>query len=204
VRNRSVVHKIATPCHEKRTQTEPPPLDSIVAPIIDFVKSHQNWAAPVVFLLAFFESLAFLSLLVPATAILLGISALVGAAGIPFWPLWLAGGIGGVLGYSISYQLGAHFGEAAFRFWPFRNHPQLVIRSRHFFEKYGVAAVFIGHFIGPVRAVIPVVAGVYGVKRVPFEIANVLAAFIWISTVLAPGFMAGGSDFAAKWLMLGR
>jgi membrane protein DedA with SNARE-associated domain len=167
-------------------------VDGIVSPIVEFVRNNQAWAAPVVFLLAFLESLAFLSLLVPATAILLGISALVGAAGVGFWPMWLAGGLGGVIGYSISYQIGAYFGEDAFRIWPFRNYPELISRSKGFFEKWGAWAVFIGHFIGPVRAFIPVVAGAYRINRLYFEIANIVAAFLWITTVLAPGFLGAG------------
>ena len=38
--------------------------------IIDFVQMHEAWAAPIVFALAFGESLAFLSLLIPAWAAL--------------------------------------------------------------------------------------------------------------------------------------
>lgn len=167
-------------------------MDAFISSIVEFVRVHQAWAAPIVFVLAFLESLAFLSLLVPATAILLAISALVGAAGVSFWPMWVAGGIGGVLGYSISYQIGDHLGERAFNIWPFRNSPDLVARSQSFFQKWGVWAVFIGHFIGPVRAFIPVVAGIYRINRVQFEIANVTAAFIWITSVLAPGFMGAG------------
>lgn len=179
-------------------------LSGFFAPIVEFVRLNQSWAVPVVFLLAFFESLAFLSLLIPATAILVSISALIGAAGIGFWPLWLAGGIGGALGYSISYAVGAYFGERAFTIWPFRQRPELVVSSRNFFARYGVMAVFIGHFFGPVRAIIPVVAGVYAVPRAKFELANVAAAFIWITTVLAPGFIAGGSDIAGKMLNIAK
>ena len=40
--------------------------EEYVQPIVDFVRTHQAWAAPVVFALAFVESLAFVSLLVPA------------------------------------------------------------------------------------------------------------------------------------------
>jgi hypothetical protein len=35
--------------------------------IIMFVQSHSPWAAPIVFVLAFCESFAFVSLIVPAT-----------------------------------------------------------------------------------------------------------------------------------------
>ena len=36
--------------------------------VADFVREHQVWAAPVVLVLAFGESLAFISLLIPAWA----------------------------------------------------------------------------------------------------------------------------------------
>ncbi|MGB8187240.1 MAG: DedA family protein, partial [Pseudolabrys sp.] len=41
-------------------------LQAIVQQTVDFVRNNQVWAAPVVFALAFGESLAFISLLIPA------------------------------------------------------------------------------------------------------------------------------------------
>ena len=40
--------------------------EDYVQPIVDFARAHEAWAAPIVFALAFMESLAFISLLVPA------------------------------------------------------------------------------------------------------------------------------------------
>ncbi|MCA3266751.1 MAG: DedA family protein, partial [Azospirillum sp.] len=54
--------------------------------VVAFVEANRVWAAPIVFVLAFGESLAFLSLLFPATVMLVGIGALIGAADLPFWP----------------------------------------------------------------------------------------------------------------------
>ena len=48
------------------------------ATVLEFVRTHKEFAAPLVFLLAFGESLAFLSLLFPATVLLLGVGALIG------------------------------------------------------------------------------------------------------------------------------
>jgi membrane protein DedA with SNARE-associated domain len=56
---------------------------------IEFLQSHAGWAAPVVFALAFCESFAFVSLIVRATVILVGVGGLIGASGIEFWPVWL-------------------------------------------------------------------------------------------------------------------
>ena len=65
---------------------------------LEFIRANQAWAAPVVFLLAFGESLAVISVLLPATAILFGLSGLLGASGIAFWPCWAAAALGAILG----------------------------------------------------------------------------------------------------------
>ena len=73
-------------------------LPDFAVPVIEFIRAHEAWAVPIVFVLAFGESLAFIALLLPATVILWGIGALVGASGISFWPLWLAAAFGAALG----------------------------------------------------------------------------------------------------------
>ncbi len=175
---------------------------SITHSVVDYVAAHQEYAAPIVFTLAFLESLAFLSLLVPSTAMLLGISALLGAAGVNIWPIWLAGGTGAAIGYSISYWLGYHFKDQIFASRLAKNQAASIERAKAFFEKYGVLGVFLGHFVGPIRAVIPVVAGAFGVKHIPFEIANVASSFLWISIVLSPGYVAGSSDTVLRMMGL--
>ncbi|HRD75212.1 MAG TPA: hypothetical protein PK264_04640, partial [Hyphomicrobiaceae bacterium] len=63
-------------------------LDDVAKIVVAFVKEHRNLAAPIVFALAFGESLAFLSLIIPATIILVAISGLLGAGGYTIWNLW--------------------------------------------------------------------------------------------------------------------
>src|SRR6185437_5272916 len=48
-----------------------PKMDYLVRSTIAFVHDHQAWGVPIVFILAFCESFAFVSLVVPATGILL-------------------------------------------------------------------------------------------------------------------------------------
>ncbi len=165
-------------------------------PVIAFVKAHKEWAAPIVFLLAFGESLAFFSLLLPATVILVAISGFMGASGINFWPVWIAGGIGGTLGYAISYWIGYYFKDSISKWWPFSTRPELLPQGEAFFHKWGALGVFFGHFFGPVRAVIPVVAGMFAMPQIKFQIANVASAFLWAGGVLAPGTF--GFDYVSK------
>ena len=73
-------------------------LHTIAQHVTEFVRDHGEWAAPIVFVLAFAESLAFISLLVPAWAALVGIGALISSGGINFWPVWIAASVGAALG----------------------------------------------------------------------------------------------------------
>lgn len=155
--------------------------------IVEFVRANQMWAVPIVFLLAFGESLAFVSLFLPSSVILFGIGGLLGASGISFWPVWIAGGVGGTLGFALSYWIGLYFKDDVHRWWPFRTRPELLPRGQQFFDRYGALGVFAGHFFGPVRAVIPVVAGMCAMRQIPFQIANVSSAFLWSAGVLGPG-----------------
>ena len=81
--------------------------------IVEFVRLHQAWAAPIVFALAFGESLAFISLLIPAWAALVGIGALITSGGLSFWPIWIAGSLGAALGDWLSYWIGQKIGPAS-------------------------------------------------------------------------------------------
>ena len=172
---------------------------TFIDPVIDFVKNNQEWALPIVFLLAFGESLAFISLILPATVILASIAGLLGGAQVDkvmaFW-VWFAAGLGGALGYAVSYWIGWWFRDDIEKVWPLRNHPDAVARTRAFFKKWGALAVFFGHFFGPVRAVIPVVAGSLGLRHLTFQIANITSSFLWALGVLILPL------YGIKWLSL--
>jgi len=140
-----------------------------------------------VFALAFGESLAFVSLLLPATAILFGLGGLIGASGIGFWPIWFAAALGAILGDTVSYWLGYHYHHAIARMWPLSRNPELLPKGEVFFRKWGTAGVFLGRFFGPLRSAVPLVAGICEMPRGRFQFANVTSALVWATGILAPG-----------------
>lgn len=142
------------------------------------------------FVLAFGESLAVISLLLPATAILFGLSGLLGASGIPFWPCWVAAAAGAILGDWLSYWVGFHFKDRLAHLWPLTRAPDLLPRGERFFARWGVAGVFLGRFFGPLRAAVPLAAGSCAMPQLPFQLANVASALVWATGILSPGFLA--------------
>jgi membrane protein DedA with SNARE-associated domain len=155
--------------------------------VIDFVREHQAWAAPIVFALAFAESLAFISLLIPAWAALVGIGALIGASGIPFWPVCLAGALGAALGDWLSYWIGYKFEHQIAHMWPLSKYPQLLPRGHAFMVKWGALGIFIGRFFGPLRAAVPLVAGILEMPYWTFQFANFTSALVWAYVLLKFG-----------------
>ena len=45
----------------------------------------------------------------------------------------------------------------------------------------------IGGSDGPARALVPLFAGILGLARLPFQLANVASALVWAFVLLAPG-----------------
>src|SRR6516162_3070287 len=166
-----------------------PRLTDLTQSVIGFIQDHPAWAAPIVFLLAFCESFAFISLIVPATGILLVIGGLVAAARLDFGPIWLAASLGALVGDWLAYVLAFRFKEQILAVWPFYRYPALVARGVRFFERWGMIAVFVGRFFGPFRAIVPIAAGMHAMPWLEFQIANLASALLWGAGILAPGFV---------------
>jgi membrane protein DedA with SNARE-associated domain len=164
-------------------------MEDVARSLAEFVRAHEAWAAPVVFVLAFAESLAFISLLVPAWGALVAIGALIVAGGLNFWPIWLAGAFGAAMGDWLSYAIGRQFHDRIGTWWPMRNYPDMLPRAEVFMRKWGVIGIFIARFSGPLRATAPLVAGVTQMPILPFQLANVSSALLWSAVLLAPGML---------------
>ena len=153
-------------------------MEDLARTTIVFIEQRQAWAVPIVFALAFCESFAFISLLVPATGILLGIGGLIAAAHIGFWPMWLVAVLGAFVGDWLAYWLALHFKDRVLQIRLVATRPDLVARCVAFSKRWGIIAVFVGRFFGPFRAVVPLIAGVNAMPWWHFQIANVASAAV--------------------------
>lgn len=165
-------------------------MEELIPNVTAFLSQHGVWAGPIVGALAFGESLAVVGLFMSATALMIAIGGLIGSGMIEPLPvmLWAAGGA--ILGDWVSYSVGRWIGPSIYRRWPLNRNRQMVARARLFFRRYGFVAIFVGRFLGPIRATIPLVAGVMEMDRRRFQIANVTSALLWVPVMFAPGYFA--------------
>src|SRR3712207_1289920 len=123
-------------------------------------------------------------LLVPSTALLLGIGALVRVIGLEFWPIWLGAAVGVILGDWLSYAIGFRFKHAVSRVWLLSSREHLSNRSEQLFARWGAWGVLRGRFIGPLRAVVPLTAGIFARPMLLFQTATIASAFVWAFIML--------------------
>jgi membrane protein DedA with SNARE-associated domain len=166
-------------------------MDDLVHPLLAFVAAHAGWAIVIMFVTSFGESFAFLSLLFPGTTLLIAAGTLMADGTLPYWPVVIGAILGAVLGDTVSYGIGRRYGSALGRVWPFSRDPEMLPRGMRFFERHGGKSVFIGRFFGPLRAVIPLAAGVLQMPNGWFWFANVASAFVWAPMLLFVGDAVG-------------
>ena len=114
--------------------------------ILQWLRTHEIWIAPVVFLLSFLESFSFVSLIVPATFILLGVGALIGAAGIGFVFTYAGAAAGAFAGDWVAFELAVWLGPRLAETWPISRNPALLERASEWFRRWGWRPCFSADF----------------------------------------------------------
>lgn len=170
--------------------TESADLENLLAGLAGFIAEHRFWAGPIVGLVVFGESMALIGMFFPATPIMFAIGGMMGAGtadpeSVLAWAI-----AGAIIGDWVSYSLGRYIGPSIYYRAPFNRHRQAFARARLFFRRYGFASIFVGRFLGPVRATVPLVSGVVRMKRRTFHIANISSALVWVPASFAPGYLA--------------
>lgn len=145
------------------------------------------------FAAAALEALAVVGTFIPGSTVVFAGGALVGLGVLDPWLAAAAAIAGAVLGDGVSYWLGLRHHERISLMWPLRSHPEILARGREYFAKRGGRSVFLGRFLPPVRAIVPVVAGMSDMPAGRFFSMNALSAVAWAAAHLVPGVLFGAS-----------
>lgn len=166
-------------------------MQDLIPALTQWLSANPGWVAAAVFLTSLLESLAMAGLLVPGVAILFAVALLAGKAGIPASEILVWGAAGAILGDGASFWLGRRLRGRLHGVWPFRRYPEMIRRAERMFVRHGGKSVVIGRFVGPVRPVIPMVAGAFNMPARRFGVVNVASALAWAPAYLLPGYAVG-------------
>ena len=157
----------------------------------DFIRENAAWAGPILGLITFGESMVLIGAFFPATALMLVAGGLAAAGVVNPFELMAWCVAGATLGDAVSYWLGRKLGPTAWRSPWLKGQRRIAARARLFFRQWGVASIYLCRFMGPVRAFVPLIAGITSMPHLKFQLANLGSALIWVPVMLAPGYLAG-------------
>lgn len=167
---------------------EMPDLEQVLT---DLGEALGTWTYLLVALLCFLESGAGIGLLVPGeTAIIVG-GVVAGQGQIDIVLLIAIAWVTAVAGDLTSFFIGRKLGRA----FLVKHGPRVKIDERRieqveaFYDKHGGKAVFLGRFVGLVRAVSPFIAGSSGMRTRRFLPYDVLAAGIMVTAFSLLGYL---------------
>ncbi len=156
------------------------------------ISMSSLWVYALLFAITAGESSAFLGLVIPGEAAVLGAGALAARGELALVPAIAVVVVGAVVGDTIGYSVGKRFGGSPqsgplARVWSC----QRMVRVRTFLDKHGRNTVFLARFVGFFRALVPFAAGAVRMPYRPFLAYNVAGALTWgIGTVLI-GYWTG-------------
>lgn len=175
-----------------------------------FITQSAMYSLVAIALVAFFESLALVGLILPGTVMMAALGALIGSGEVNFWHAWLAGIVGCLLGDWISFWLGWRFKKPLHRWSFLKKHKALLDKTEHALHEHSLFTILVGRFVGPTRPLVPMVAGMLDLPIRKFLPPNIIGCLLWPPFYFLPGILAGAAiDIPAdmqssnfKWLLL--
>ena len=165
-----------------------------IKPWLLWLHTHPHLAIFAIFLISLAESIAVLGLLIPGSVVMTAVGILVGSGVFSFTTVTLVASAGAVTGDIFSFWLGYHYHEKVRVMWPFRRYPQMLQKGEIFFQKHGGKGIFLGRFIGPIRPILPLIAGMMSMRPIRFILFDIFSGLLWAPAYMLPGILVGAAS----------
>lgn len=163
------------------------------ATLSQWLEANPEWLGLAIFLAAALECLAVAGLLIPGTVLLFALGVMAGSGALTLGETLLLAYTGGLLGDAISYGIGRRFHQGIRRLPVLRDHPEWLAGAETYFQRYGVVSLLVGRYIGPLRPMLPLVAGMLDMPFIRFALVSMLAAAGWAAAYMLPGWATGAA-----------
>ncbi|MDA1335048.1 MAG: LssY C-terminal domain-containing protein [bacterium] len=170
---------------------------TFLLPTLEHLGLFSYW---LILLVSFIESLVFVGKFIPGGMFVIFAGFLSAHGYLDIGDLIWFAAIGAILGDGVSYWLGSkgikYFHEEK-RVLKLTH----LNRGQQYVRKYGGKSIFFGRFIGPLRPIVPFVAGLFGMDRKKFLLLNILSGFLWaIGYIFLGYFFGSAASLAEAWI----
>jgi len=177
-------------------------IGNIFTAILPTLGSFGVWGYWFILFVSFAEALVIVGAFIPGALFVVFAGVLVSKGVYDIWDMMLFATVGAILGDAASYYIGT-FGTRLFK-----NENKLLKmdhldRGASFLKKYGGVSLILGRFVGPLRSILPFIAGLTKMKYLHFLLWNVVGGVAWaVSHVLLGYFVGGSIALVHKWSLL--
>jgi undecaprenyl-diphosphatase len=161
--------------------------------VVEWAQAYPNGTLCLIYVLSVVECLVVLGLFTPGAVVLFCSGALVSLGALQLGPTMLLTCLGALTGDWLSYEIGRRYGETLFRLPLLAKRPGLIKKGADFFNRHGGKGLILAHLIGPLRPIMPAIAGTYGLPRLRFMVAISVAVVVWTTAFMLPGVAFGAS-----------
>lgn len=129
----------------------------------------------------------------PAETMMITAAAFAARGTLSLWGVGVAGALGGIVGGSAGYGIGAWGGIPLLRRYGARVgiDSARIERATRFYQRRGAWAAFAGRFLAFLRLIVPMVAGVTGMPFLRFSLANAAGAILSAALYCGLGYQFG-------------
>lgn len=165
-------------------------MDAFLDSLHSLVSQHRTVVLALLAVVTLLEALMLIGVLIPIMAVMVTAGALIATGSLHPVEVVVWCSIGAAAGDAISYLIGQRIGVRAVRHPAVAKHRRTVARARLYTRRYGVLALVVARYLGPLRPLVPMAAGMTRMRDWTFHAANTISAPVWVLTVLAPGYLA--------------
>lgn len=168
-------------------------MNEFLQTVLEWSNSSPYWLGAAIFITAFLECLALVGIILPGVVLMFGLAVITGSSSLGLPSALILAWLGGLSGDFLSYALGYRLQNKVPKLPLLRTHPQWIASAEIHFERYGALSLLLGRFIGPLRPILPLVAGMLSMPFARFSMVSIIAAAGWAVAYTLPGWMVGAA-----------
>lgn len=168
-------------------------MNELFQSILEWSANSPYWLGTAIFVTAFLECLALVGIVLPGVVLMFGLAVIAGSSSLSLPSVLLLTWFGALTGDFLSYALGNRLKSKVPRLPLLRTHPHWLVNAKVHFERYGALSLLVGRFVGPLRPVLPLVAGMLSMPLNRFVSVSLLASAGWSVAYIMPGWLVGAA-----------
>ncbi len=163
-----------------------------------FINDYGNFIYAILFLIIFIETgLVFMPFL-PGDSLIFAAGTFSALGELNFWFLLVLIIVAAIIGDTVNYEIGKHFGRKILNNKKFTLVKQENLdKADALIAKYGSWAVFLARFMPIIRTIVPFVVGMGRLDYKKFVTFNALGGVTWVTLFLCLGYFFGNIPIIA-------